>query len=118
LKLADFEPTTHPVLSVYLNVQPGQNGRAPDLGPYLEREFKSLARTWQAGSGERESFDRDAERILAFVAERPHNSAHGLAIFACSAKDFFESIELAAGIRENHIYVYNQTTRIPVTPRC
>ena len=46
-KLVDFEPTTFPVLSVYLNMQPDQHGRTPDLRPYLEREFKSLAHTWQ-----------------------------------------------------------------------
>lgn len=107
-KLVDFEPTTLPVLSVYLNLQPDQHGRTPDLRPYLEREFKSLARTWPAGGAERESFDRDAERILAFIAEDVDNSTHGLAIFACSAQEFFETIQLAAPIREHRIYVYSQ----------
>jgi hypothetical protein len=108
-KLADFEPTTLPVLSVYLNMQPDhQHGRPPDLRPYLEREFKALARTWQAGGAERESFDRDAERILAFIAEDVDNSTHGLAIFACFGQEFFETIQLAAPIHEHRIYVYNQ----------
>jgi peptide subunit release factor 1 (eRF1) len=108
LKLADFEPTSLPVLSVYLNMQTDQHGRTPDLQPYLEREFKSLASTWQAGTPERESFDRDGKRILAFVAEGLDKSANGLALFACSAKDMFETIEIAAPIREHRIYVYNQ----------
>jgi hypothetical protein len=55
LKLADFEPTTLPVLSIYLNTQSDQHGRTPDVQPYLDREFKSLARTWPAGTPERES---------------------------------------------------------------
>jgi len=108
LKLKDFEPTTLPVLSVYLNMQPDQHGRAPDPQPYLEREFKSLAHTWPAGSPERESFDRDAERILAFIAGGLDHSMSGLAIFACSGKEFFETIQLAAAIGEHRIYVYNQ----------
>ena len=108
LKLADFEPTTLPVLSVYLNMQPDQHGRTPDLRPYLEREFKSLATTWPAGSPERGSFDHDAERILALVAEGLDKTANGLALFACSAKDFFETIQMAASIQEHRIYVYNQ----------
>jgi len=108
LKLKDFEPTTLPVLSVYLNMQPDQHGRTPDLQPYLQREFKSLAHTWPAGAPERESFDRDAERILAFVAGPLDHSMNGLAIFACSAKEFFETIQLTAAIGENRIYVYNQ----------
>ncbi len=107
-QLAEFEPTTFPVLSVYLNMQRDQNGRAPELRPYLERELKPLARSWQAGTPERESFDRDAERILAFVDESVDRSTNGLALFACSAKDFFESIEMKAPIAEHRIYVYNQ----------
>jgi peptide subunit release factor 1 (eRF1) len=108
VKLADFEPTSLPVLSIYLNLQSDQHGRTPDVQPYLDREFKSLARTWPAGTPERESFDRDEERIRAFVAGDLENAANGLAIFACSGKNFFETIQLAAPVREHRIYVYNQ----------
>jgi peptide subunit release factor 1 (eRF1) len=107
-KLSDFEPTTFPVLSLYLNMQPDQHGRTPDLKPYLERELKALAQTWQTGTPERESFDRDAERIVTFVDERVDNSVNGLALFACSAKDFFETMQMDAPIPEHRIYVYNQ----------
>jgi peptide subunit release factor 1 (eRF1) len=107
-KLVDFEPTTFPVLSVYLNMQPDQHGRTPDLRPYLEREFKSLAHTWLAGTPERESFDRDAERILTLVDDGLDRSSNGLALFACSAREFFESIQLEASIHEHRIYVYHQ----------
>jgi len=107
-QLADFEPTTFPVLSIYLNMQPDQHGRTPDLKPYLEREFKSLARTWNPGTPERESFDRDTERITEFIEERVDHSTNGLAVFACSAKDFFEVMQMSAAIPEHRIYVYNQ----------
>jgi peptide subunit release factor 1 (eRF1) len=107
-QLAEFEPTTFPVLSLYLNMQRDQHGRVPDPRPYLEREFKSLARSWQPGAPERESFDRDTERILAFLDARLDPATSGLALFACSAKDLFESIEMKAPIAEHRIYVYNQ----------
>ena len=45
-RLVAFEPTTLPVVSVYLNTQSDQHGRTPDAAPYLHREFKALARTW------------------------------------------------------------------------
>ena len=45
-RLVAYEPTTLPVVSVYLNTQPDQHGRSPDAAPYLHREFKALARTW------------------------------------------------------------------------
>lgn len=108
LKLADFKPTGLPVVSIYLNTQSDQHGRTPDLQPYLDREFKSLARTWRTGTPERESFDRDTERIRAFIAGNLENTANGLAIFACSGEEFFETIQLAAPVREHRIYVYNQ----------
>jgi hypothetical protein len=108
VKLVAFEPTTLPVLSLYLNMQPDQHGRTPDLQPYLERELKSLAHTWPAGTPERESFDRDSDRIFAFIADRLDNSANCLALFACSGTDFFETIQLAAPVREHRIYVYSQ----------
>ena len=108
LKLADFEPTILPVVSIYLNTQCDQHGRTPDVQPYLDREFKSLARTWPAGTPERESFDCDGDRIRAFVAEGLETSANGLAIFACSGKEFFETIQLTAPVHEHRIYVYNQ----------
>src|ERR1700733_11967121 len=81
-RLVAFEPTTLPVLSVYLNTQPDQHGRAPDVTPYLNREFKALARTWATGSEERHSFDHDVERILAYAADQIEHAAKGVAIFA------------------------------------
>src|SRR4051812_36533656 len=81
-RLLAFEPVALPVVSVYLNTQPGGNGRAPELQPYLQREFKSLAGAWPSGSPERESFDRDSERILEYVASIDP-AANGVAIFAC-----------------------------------
>ncbi len=108
-RLLAFEPTTLPVLSVYLNTQPDQHGRDPDVKSYLQREFQDLARTWPAAAPERQSFDRDTERILAWVDEKLDASANGVALFACSgADDFFEAVQLSAPIHENRIYVYNQ----------
>jgi len=108
-RLAAFEPTTFPVLSVYLNTQPDRHGRAPDAVPYLHREFKALARTWLPGSPERHSFDRDAERIVAYVADKIDSAANGAAIFACwGADEFFEAIQLTTPVSDNCIYSYNQ----------
>jgi peptide subunit release factor 1 (eRF1) len=108
-RLLAFEPTPLPVLSLYLNTQPDQHGRDPDVKAYLEREFKSLARTWPASSPERQSFDRDVERILAFLGDKVDAAANGIAIFACwGAGEFFDAIQLNAPIDENRVYVYHQ----------
>ena len=35
-------------------------------------------------------------------------SANGIAIFACSGADLFETIQLNAPLEDNYLYVYNQ----------
>jgi peptide subunit release factor 1 (eRF1) len=108
-RLVAFEPTTFPVLSVYLNTQPDQHGRSPDAAPYLHREFKALARTWTPGSPERHSFDRDAERILSYVTGKIDPAANGVAIFACwGAEEFFEAIQLTTPVSDNCVCANSQ----------
>ncbi len=108
-RLLAFEPTTLPVLSVYLNTQPDQHGRTPDTVPYLHREFKALARTWEPNSPERHSFDRDAERIVSCATDKIDPEANGVAIFACwGVEEFFEAIQLTTPVSDNRVYAYNQ----------
>jgi peptide subunit release factor 1 (eRF1) len=108
-RLVAFEPTALPVLSVYLNTQPDHHGRDSDPAPYLQREFKALSQTYEPGSPERQSFDRDVERILAYVAENIEPAANGVALFACwGAGEFFEAVQLTAPIHDNRVYAYNQ----------
>ena len=107
-RLVAFEPTPLPVLSVYLNLQPDQHGRDPNVKPYLERELGALARTWPSACPERRSFDDDVQRILSYVDDKVDPAANGLAIFACSGEMLFETAQLPAPIEEHRIYVYHQ----------
>ncbi len=108
-RLEAFEPGPFPVLSVYLNTQPDEHGRAAEAAPYLHREFKALARTWAAGSPEQHSFERDAERIIAWVTDSIDPATHGVAIFSCwGAEEFFEAIQLTTPVGDNNISVGNQ----------
>ena len=86
-RLVAYEPTTLPVVSVYLNTQPDQHGRSPDAMPYLHREFKALARTWAPGSPERHSFDRDVARIASYVAGKTDRPDPHLLQFLDRARD-------------------------------
>uniref|UniRef100_Q024P4 ERF1 domain 3 protein n=1 Tax=Solibacter usitatus (strain Ellin6076) TaxID=234267 RepID=Q024P4_SOLUE len=108
-RLLRFEPTTLPVISLYLNLQPDGHGRDPDVRGFAARQLKRMAGTWSAGSAERASFDQDSERILAYLEERINPAANGVAIFACAgAGEFFEAVQLVAPIDENLVYVYSQ----------
>ncbi len=108
-RLLAFDPVSSPVISVYLNTQSDQHGREPELIPYLQREFKALAKTWAASSPERKSFDRDVEKIVAYVDGQIDPAANGVAIFACQdADEFFETLQFSAPVSDSRIYVYNQ----------
>jgi peptide subunit release factor 1 (eRF1) len=108
MRLANYQPGAMPVLSLYLNTQPDQHGRA-NFDSYLRKEWKSKADLFEARSAERGSFDRDAARIDDWLRTKLRPSSNGAAIFACSAADdFFEALQFDAAIPENRLYVYNQ----------
>jgi peptide chain release factor subunit 1 len=107
-RLVSFPPTTFPVISLYLNAEPDQHGK-DDLERFLRRELPARGRTFEPRTADRESYDRDVERIHAWVAENLRPSANGVAIFACSgADDFFEAVQLEAPVKEHRLYVYSQ----------
>jgi peptide chain release factor subunit 1 len=107
-QLAAFEPTTLPVVSIYLNTQPDQHGRA-NFASFIRKEFAALANTFASRSPERLSFERDAERIRQYLADELEPSTNGLAIFACAGKgDFFLAVQLDVPLNRNQLYVGDQ----------
>lgn len=103
-KLARFEPAPYPVVSLYLNTQPGQTGR-DQYDAFLRKEFKQRGRTYFTGSPERDSLDRDLERITTYLATELQPSTNGVAIFACSAAELFETVQLSAPLAEHWLYI-------------
>ena len=102
--LARFEPVPYPVVSLYLNTQPNERGR-DQYQSFVRQEFKARSRTYPSGSPERESLDKDLERISAFLESELQASANGVAIFACSAGEMFEAIQLTAPIDQHWLYI-------------
>ena len=113
-RLAAFEPSGLPVISLYLNAQSNEHGRQ-DFERFLRKEFNERARTYKAHTPERESFERDAERINDYLANNLRPETNGVAVFACAgAGDFFEAIQLAAPIENHRLYIYNQPHLYPL----
>jgi len=107
-RLIAFEPTSFPVVSLYLNTQADQNGR-DNFDAFVRREFKARAKNWTMNTPERKSFDHDTERINEYLRDELRPSSNGAAIFACSAEgDFFEAAQFDAPIEENHLYTSYQ----------
>src|SRR5436309_455354 len=104
-RLSAHDTAPFPVVSLYLNMQPDEHGR-DRFEPFLRKEFAERIRTYPANGPERESLERDAERIHDYI-KTVHSATNGLAIFACAAADLFETIELQAPIDEHRLYISN-----------
>ena len=113
-RLAEFESTEFPVISLYLNMQPDQH-RRDHFDPFVRKELSARAKTYPPHSPERESFDRDSERIQAYLQEHVRPSANGLAIFACAgANDFFEAVQLDAPVERHRLSVSHRPDLYPL----
>ena len=112
-RLAAFEPAPYPVVSLYLNTQPGQTGR-DQYQTFVRKELAARARTYPANSPERESLDKDNEKILRYLDGEVAPSANGVAIFACSAGDLFEAVQLGAPIDQHWLYIGDQPYLYPL----
>ncbi len=113
-RLAEFEPTGLPFISLYLNAQANENGR-DQFERFVRKEFSERAKTYAANTPERESFDRDVERIKEYLANEVRPESNGIAVFACAgANDFFEAAQFEAPINHHWLYVYNQPHLYPL----
>ena len=102
-RLASIDAGPFPVISLYLNLRPNEHGRDHFM-PFLRKELAERVRTYPASGPERQSLDRDAERIREYLAT-VDASANGLAIFACGGANLFEAITLAAPIDAHRLYI-------------
>lgn len=112
-RLAAFEPVPYPVVSLYLNTQPGQTGR-DQFQTFVRKEFSARSRTYPAHSPERECLEQDLDRISKYLETELQPSANGVAIFACSAGEFFEAVQLTAPIEQHWLYIGDRPHLYPL----
>jgi peptide chain release factor subunit 1 len=104
-RLASFEPHGLPVVSLYLNLAPDQHGRDSHAA-FCKKVFAERLRGFPANSAERASFERDVERINAYLDSELNRASNGLAIFASSGTgEFFEAVQLEAPLPEHWLFV-------------
>jgi peptide subunit release factor 1 (eRF1) len=113
-RLSAFEPTLFPVVSLYLNTQPDQHGRA-NIDSFVRKEFHQRAMAYPLRSAERESFKRDVERIRTYLESELKPSSNGAVIFACwGTREFFEAVQLEAPVHQHRLYLYHQPHLYPL----
>ena len=112
-RLAAFEQSPYPVISLYLNTQPDGRGR-DHFQSFVRKELKARAQTYPPRSTEREMLDRDMERIAAYLENDIQPSANGVAIFACDAAELFETVQIDAPLDHHWLYVGDQPHLYPL----
>ncbi len=112
-RLAAFEPSPYPVVSLYLNTQPDDRGR-DNFQAFVRKELKARAQTYPQRSSERAMLERDMERIAAYLESDLRPSANGVAIFACDAGELFETVQLDAPFDGHWLYIGDQPHLYPL----
>ncbi len=113
-RLARFESTPLPVISLYLNLQADQHGK-DNYASFVRKELAARAGTYPPHSAARESFEQDVERINTYLANEPSPSANGLVIFASAGRDgFFETLLLDAPLDRHRLSVGHEPHLYPL----
>lgn len=112
-RLAAFEPAPYPVVSLYLDTRPNQHGRDQHQA-FARKELKARSQTYQANSPERESLDRDVERITRFLENELDPASNSVAIFACSAGELFETVQSSGVIPEHALHIGDRPHLYPL----
>lgn len=113
-RLAAFQPTGAPVVSLYLDARPDQHGR-DNFEAFLRRESRERRKSYAPHSAERESLDHDITRIEEYLRGQLAPETNSVAIFASSGSGgFFEAIQLATPLLENWLYLADQPQLYPL----
>lgn len=112
-RLAAMDPSPYPVVSLYLNTQSNAHGRDQHQ-TFVRKELKARAGTYPPRSSDRESLDRDLERIARYLESNLEPSANGVAIFACDACELFETLQLDAPIHEHALFIADRPHLYPL----
>ena len=103
-RLAELESPELPIVSLYLDTRPDTRGR-DHWEPFVRKELRARVATFPPRSLQRESLEKDVERIERYLREELPAPANGVAIFACSAGDLFEALPVGVPIEENRLAV-------------
>ena len=100
-RLAGFDGGRFPVISLYLDMRPNENGRHR-FEPFLRKELGERLETYEADGPERDSLNQDIARIEQYVYVLDA-STNGVALFSCSGAQLFEALPLSAPINEHRL---------------
>ncbi len=103
-RLAEVDAPDFPVLSIYLDMRAHATGQSPGRRAsltVLRDRLRQIERTYGPRGDDFDSFTADEERLRRFLDNTFDPAAHGLAVFACSAIDLWETIETGVPFRDS-----------------
>ena len=106
-ELAGFKGEDAPVTSLYLDVDGSHHIRRLDLLHELERLVKPVQKT----HGGTPSVLRDLKRMEDHVRDIDRSHVRGLALFSCSAHDFWRVVELPVAVRSQIVVNHTPAVR-------
>jgi peptide chain release factor subunit 1 len=112
-KLAAFEPSDSPFISLYLNAEVNQNGRE-QYPVWLKNEFRERAEDFEQESEEAAAFAETVGRINDFLENEADDAANGIAVFASLGGDFFETAQLDTAFSENLMVMFDRPHIFPL----
>ena len=103
-KLGSMEPDGHPFFSIYINAEPGQNGR--DTYPiWLKTQLSSEEQKYKNDEGQLARFNEAKKRINFFVETEADAGANGIALFVGLGEgNFFEVVQLDVPFPESSFH--------------
>ena len=112
--LGAFEPDGYPFLSIYINAEPGQNGR--DTFPiWLKTQLSEQGQQYKENEIELARYDSVVERINSYIDQEVDPSANGIAIFtSVGDSGVFEAVQLEVPFAENEFYAYDRPHIFPL----
>jgi peptide subunit release factor 1 (eRF1) len=107
-RLAEREPAVTPFVSLYVNTQPDQTGH-PRYDTFVRKELTARIESLPARSTDRETLERDAERIRDYLARELRPGVRAAALFACAGSaGFLEAVQLEVPVEEHQLFVSNR----------
>ena len=104
-RLARLDDSPVPIVSLYLNLRADAQGK-DNYQSFVRKELPARARTFAAGTPERDSVDRDIIRIQEYLEGEVPASANGLALFASFGRDdLFEALVLDLPIDQHRLSI-------------
>jgi peptide subunit release factor 1 (eRF1) len=112
-RLAGFESTSAPLLSLYVDARSDQHGK-DNFGPVVEKSLGEVRHAYPLRSPQRDSVEADVSRIEDHLGSALAPAANGAALFACTAAGIFEAIQLAVPVARTELVVGSMAHLVPL----